>query len=185
MHGSAWKNLISFVQSSNRYEIPLPESSIQFPMNRQRFDLQAERNESLEKTTNILALRMMHKPTQPALIFSNWDKLDDEMKKYIIYSAHKKTKMIKSYNVDVDSETLFPSTKFPPFVEELTWDKTLEPMVPQLDLMISWLAFAIYSEEAATVQEGYRTMEELLEMRFTLSVFVQENHMHPFVKTSR
>lgn len=71
-------------------------------MNRQRFDLQADRNESLEKTTNILALRMMHKPTQPALIFSNWDKLDDEMKNYIIYSAHKKTKMIKSHNVVSD-----------------------------------------------------------------------------------
>lgn len=102
MHGSAWKDLISFVQSSNRFEIPVPESSIQFPMNRQRFDLQAERNELLEKATNILALRMMHNPTEPALIFSNWDKLDDEMKNYVFHSAHKKIKMIKIYNVVFD-----------------------------------------------------------------------------------
>ncbi|KAF2530496.1 hypothetical protein F2Q70_00032965 [Brassica cretica] len=128
MHGSAWKDLISFVQSSNRFEIPVPESSIQFPMNRQRFDLQAERNELFEKATNILALRMMHNPTEPALIFSNWDKLDDEMKNYIFDSAHKKIKMIKIYNVDIDSEPLFRSN-VSPYVEELIWDKTLEPQV--------------------------------------------------------
>ena len=153
MHGSAWKDLISFVQSSNRFEIPVPESSIQFPMNRQRFDLQAERNELFEKATNILALRMMHNPTEPALIFSNWDKLDDEMKNYIFDSAHKKIKMIKIYDVvfdclsvvfsfflvyvcaygymipqDIDSEPLFRSNVFP-YVEELIWDKTVEPPV--------------------------------------------------------
>ncbi|CAN6879405.1 unnamed protein product [Brassica oleracea] len=127
MHGSAWKDLISFVQSSNRFEIPVPESSIQFPMNRQRFDLQAERNELFEKATNILALRMMHNPTEPALIFSNWDKLDDEMKNYVFHSAHKKIKMIKIYN-DIDSEPLFRSN-VSPYVEELIWDKTLEPQV--------------------------------------------------------
>ncbi|CAF2027281.1 uncharacterized protein LOC106434690 isoform X2 [Brassica napus] len=127
MHGSAWKDLISFVQSSNRFEIPVPESSIQFPMNRQRFDLQAERNELFEKATNILALRMMHNPTEPALIFSNWDKLDDEMKNYIFDSAHKKIKMIKIYD-DIDSEPLFRSN-VSPYVEELIWDKTVEPQV--------------------------------------------------------
>lgn len=99
MHGSAWRDLISFVQSSNRFQIPLPESSInQFPMNRQRFDLQAQTNESLEEATNILALHMMRKQPQPTLIFSNWDKLDHQTKNYIIYSADMKSKMIKSCN---------------------------------------------------------------------------------------
>ncbi|KAJ4899653.1 Uncharacterized protein Rs2_13604 [Raphanus sativus] len=129
MHGSAWKDLISFVQSNNRFEIPLPESSInQFPMNRQRFDLQAQRNESLEDATNILALHMMRKQPQPTLIFSNWDKLDHQTKNYIIYSADMKSKMIKSCNGDVDSKPLFRSN-FSPSVEELIRNKTLEPQV--------------------------------------------------------
>ncbi|CAA7037453.1 unnamed protein product [Microthlaspi erraticum] len=133
MDGSAWKDLISLVQSSNRFKISLPESSFQFPVNLQNFDAQGK--ESIEKAINILALHMISKPTQPALIFSNWDKLDHDTKDNIIYSARKKRKMIsqmlKGYNGDVNLEPLFPPN-LSPLVEESIWDKTTVSKVPQV-----------------------------------------------------
>ncbi|VVB11939.1 unnamed protein product [Arabis nemorensis] len=131
MIGFAWKDLISSMQICNSVEISHPAKSLQF-----HIDDQAK--ESLENAINWLALHMMSDQTQPALIFSNWDKLDRETKNNIIYFARKKSQTLKAYNemligmtIQGDNSKPFSSHNIPLSGEVPTWDKTLDPKVPQ------------------------------------------------------
>lgn len=95
MFGFAWKDLIWTMQGGNGFEISPHANSLQFHMNIQ--SLNTQENESLEKAINLFALHMMCEQANPAVIFSNWDKLDQYTKTIIIYSARKKCYMLMAY----------------------------------------------------------------------------------------
>ncbi|KAF8046000.1 hypothetical protein N665_4133s0002 [Sinapis alba] len=95
MFGFAWKDLIWTMKGGNGFEVSPDANSLQFHMNIQSLNTQG--NESLEKAINLLALHMMCEQTNPAVIFSNWDKLDHYTKTIIIYSARKKCYMLMAY----------------------------------------------------------------------------------------
>ncbi|CAH2078171.1 unnamed protein product [Thlaspi arvense] len=128
MFGFACQDLISSMQIGNSFEITPPANSLQSPMNLQSLDVQV--NESVEKAINLLAFHMMSEQTHPALIFSNWDKLDHDTKNNILYSAAKKSQILKVYDEGVDLKP-FLSRNITPFSELPAWDKTLQPKVPQ------------------------------------------------------
>lgn len=95
MFGPAWKDIISSMQSrNNSFKISPFENSLH--------SLDTLGNESVDKATNWLALQMMTEQNQPSLIFTNWDKIEQDAKKRIIYSAGKKKQMmnqiLKGYN---------------------------------------------------------------------------------------
>lgn len=96
MFGFAWKDLIWTMQGGNGFEVSPPANSLQFHMNIQSLNTQG--NEPLEKAINLLAIHMMYEQANPAVIFCNWDKLDNYTKTIIIYSARKKCYMLMAYN---------------------------------------------------------------------------------------
>ncbi|KAL0738847.1 hypothetical protein Bca4012_015057 [Brassica carinata] len=107
MFGFVWKDLIWTMQGGNGFEISPHANSLQFHMNIQSLNTQG--NEPLEKAINLLALHMMCEQTNPAVIFSNWDKLDHYTKTIIIYSARKKCYMLIAYTESVDLKSFLSS----------------------------------------------------------------------------
>ncbi|KAF3593771.1 hypothetical protein DY000_02027157 [Brassica cretica] len=107
MFGFAWKDLIWTMQGGNGFEISPHANSLQFHMNIQ--SLNTQENESLEKAINLFALHMMCEQANPAVIFSNWDKLDQYTKTIIIYSARKKCYMLMAYTEGVDLKSFLSS----------------------------------------------------------------------------
>lgn len=110
--GSAWRDgVISSMQSINSFRAG--PDCLQFHRNLWKFDVL--RNESIDKAIDWLALHMTSDQTHPGLIFSNWDKLDQVMKNNIVYSAQKKSQMLKAYDrvsVSISLKVCFVYRKF-------------------------------------------------------------------------